>query len=131
VTVEDLYQLREVHQRPAEAVDLVDHDHVDQPGLDVGDQLLERRPVQRAAGEAAVVVAVAERHPSLGALAGDVGLAGFALGVKAVELHVEPFLARLSGVDRAAQAADGFGLGAAHGRASAPWARPKNFHPFQ
>ncbi len=109
--VEDLDQLREIHQRAAEAVDLVDHDDVDQPVLDVGDQLLQRGAVQRAAGEAAVVVAVAQADPALGLLAGDVGLAGLPLGVEAVELHVEPFLARLAGVDGAAQAAGRFGLG--------------------
>ena len=41
--VEDLDQLREVHQRARQPVDLVDHDDVDQPLLDVGDQLLQRR----------------------------------------------------------------------------------------
>ena len=60
-------------------------------------------PLQRAAGEAAIVVAVRHQHPALGALAGDVGLAGLALGVEAVELHVEPFLAGLAGVDGAAE----------------------------
>jgi hypothetical protein len=82
VAVEHLDQLGEVHQRAAEAVDLVDHHHVDQPVLDVGQQPLQRRALQRAAGDAAVVVAVAHQHPALGALAGDVGLAGLALGVE-------------------------------------------------
>lgn len=49
VAVEDLHQLGEVHQRAAETIDLVDHDDVDQPVLDIGDQLLERGPVQPAA----------------------------------------------------------------------------------
>ena len=48
----------------AEPVDLVDHDHVDPAGLDVGEQALQRRALQRAAGEAAVVVAVAAPAPS-------------------------------------------------------------------
>ena len=64
-------------------VDLVDHDHVDPSGLDVGEQPLQRRALQRAAGEAAVVVAVRDQHPALGPLAGHVGLAGLALGVEA------------------------------------------------
>ena len=64
-------------------VDLVDHDHVDQPVLDVGQQPLQAGAFQRAAGDAAVVVLVADQHPALGALAGDVGLAGLALGVRA------------------------------------------------
>ena len=81
--VEHLDQLGEVHQRARQPVDLVDHHDVDQAGLDVGEQPLQRRALQRAAGEAAVVVAVAHQHPALGALAGDVGLAGLALGVEA------------------------------------------------
>jgi hypothetical protein len=60
VGVEHLDQLGEVHQRAAEPVDLVDHDDVDQPGLDVAQQALQRGSVQRAAGDAAVVIAV--RH---------------------------------------------------------------------
>ena len=64
-------------------VDLVDHDHVDQPVLDVGQQPLQAGPLQRAAGDAAVVILVADQHPALGPLAGDVGLAGLALGVEA------------------------------------------------
>ena len=104
--VEHLDQLGEIHQRAAEAVDLVDDDDVDAAGLDVGEQPLQRRALQRAAGEAAVVVAVGHQHPAFGLLAGDVGLAGLALGVEAVELHVEAFLAGLAGVDRAAELAD-------------------------
>ena len=68
VAVEDFHQLREVHQRAAEAIDLVDHDHIDQSGLDIGDQLRQRGPVQRPAREAAIVIAVAQRHPALGAM---------------------------------------------------------------
>ena len=129
--VEHLDELREVHQRADEPVDLVDHDDVDQPLLDVGEQLLQRRPLQRAAGEAAVVVGVADQRPALGALAGDVGLAGLALGVQRVELLVEALLGRLPGVDRAAELADRLALGtAAH--AALRWLfRPKKTRPFQ
>ena len=63
-------------------------------------------PLQRAAGEAAVVVGLADQHPALGALAGDVGLAGLALGVQGVELLLQPFLGGFPGVDRAAELAD-------------------------
>ena len=65
VAVEHLDQLGEVHQRAAEPVDLVDDDDVDPAGLDVGEQPLQRRALQRAAGEAAVVVAVGDQHPAL------------------------------------------------------------------
>jgi hypothetical protein len=69
--------------------------------------LLSFAQFEGAARDAPVVVAVADEHPALGALAGDEGLAGLALGIEGVELHVEPFLARLPGVDCAAQLSDG------------------------
>ena len=66
VALEHLDQLGEIRQRAAEAVDLVDHDDVDQPGLDVEKQPLERRPLQRAARDPAVVVVVGSAiQPSL------------------------------------------------------------------
>ena len=88
--VEHLDQLGEVDQRAAEAVDLVDDHDVDLAAFDVGQQPLQRGTLQGAAGEAAVVVAVADRHPALRLLAGDIGLAGLALGVEAVELLSRP-----------------------------------------
>ncbi len=106
VLIEHLDQPGEIHQRAAQPVDLVDDHDVDATGLDVGEQALQGRPFERAAGEAAIVVLVCEFEPALGALAGDVGAAGLALGVEAVELHVEPFLGRLARVDGAAELPD-------------------------
>lgn len=65
VRIHHLHQLREIHQRAGEPVNLVDHDDVDQVGLDVAQQALQRRPLQRAAGEPAIVVAVAHQQPPL------------------------------------------------------------------
>ena len=56
--VEQLDQLGEVGERAGQPVDLVDDDDVDPPGPDVGQEPLQGRPLQRAAGEAAIVVAV-------------------------------------------------------------------------
>ena len=126
VAVEHLDQLGEIHQRAAEAVDLVDHHHVDAAGLDVGEQPLQRRAFQRRAGDAAVVVAVGHQHPAFGLLAGDVGLAGLALGIERVELLLQAFLAGLAGVDRAAEFADDRLF---HGRASR-FLRPKKSKPI-
>ena len=64
------------------------------------------RALQRAAGDAAIIVVIADQHPAFGALAGDIGLAGLALGIEAVELLLEPFLGGLPGVDGAAELAD-------------------------
>ena len=104
--VEDLDELGEVGERAREPVDLVDDDHVDEALLDVGEQPLQPGPLQRGAGDAAVVVGVAHQHPALRLLAGDVGLAGLALGVQRVELLLQPFLAALARVDGAAELAD-------------------------
>lgn len=102
LAVEELHEPREVHQRTAEAVHLVDHDAVDLPGLDIGHQALERRALDVPAGEPAVVVFLGQTLPPLVLLAGDVRDRALALGVEAVELLVEPLLGALAGVDGAA-----------------------------
>ena len=55
--VEDLDEPGKIRQCPGQPVDLVDDDDVDPPGLDVGEQALQRRARQRRAGDAAIVVA--------------------------------------------------------------------------
>ena len=59
-----LDQLEEIQQRAGKPVDLVDDHDVDLAGLDVGQEPLEGRALQRAAGEAAIVVAVGDLDPS-------------------------------------------------------------------
>ena len=66
---------------------------------------LQGRPLQRAAGETAIVITVRHQEPAFGPLAGDIGLTGLALGVEAVEFLLEAFFGRLAGVDRAAELA--------------------------
>ncbi len=102
VLLERLHHPGEIHERPTEAVDLVDHHAVDLAGPDVGHQALERRTIHVAAGEPAVVVAVRQAHPALGLLAGDVCLGAFALRVQRIEVLLEPLLGALARVDRAA-----------------------------
>ena len=70
--VEHLDQLGEVGERPGQPIDLIDDDYVDPPSLDIGEQLLQRRPIHRPAGEAAVVVAVPLQPPPFVGLALDV-----------------------------------------------------------
>ena len=82
IAVEHLDQFGKIGERSAEPVDLVDHDHVDQPVLDVFQQPLQAGPLQCAAGDAAIVILVTDQHPAFGPLGGDVGLAGLALGVE-------------------------------------------------
>ena len=77
------------------------------PGLDVLQKPLERRPLHRPAGQAAVVVHVAKRDPAGMTLAHDVGLARFPLGVERIEFLLEALVGRFSGVDRAADGGPG------------------------
>jgi hypothetical protein len=77
-------------------------------GLDVGHQAAQARALHVAAGVAAVVVAVVQRHPAFVPLAGDEGQAGIALGFEAVVFLVEPFVAGFAGVDGAALLGDDF-----------------------
>ena len=56
VPIEELNQLGEIRQRAGQAIDLVDHDHVDLAGPHVLQQPLQGGPVGVAAREAAVVV---------------------------------------------------------------------------
>jgi hypothetical protein len=49
-------------------------------------QLKASRATQRAARDAAIIVVVMDEDPAPGPLRGDIGLAGFALGIEGVEL---------------------------------------------
>jgi hypothetical protein len=89
VAIEDLDQPGEIHQGTAEAVDLVNDHNVDALCLDVGQQPLECRALQRRARNAAIIVAIMDKQPAFGFLAGDVGLAGLALRIKRIELKLE------------------------------------------
>ena len=66
IGIEHIDNLREIGERPSEAVDLVDDNNPDLASLDIGEELLERRPLQRAAGEAALVIHVRERRHDAG-----------------------------------------------------------------
>src|SRR5438270_547156 len=83
-----------------EPVDLVDDHDIDPPGPDIGEQALQRWPLDIATREPAVVVAGSGQYPAFVALAADEGLASFALRGKRVELLLEPFFGGFAGVDR-------------------------------
>ncbi len=103
MSVEHFNELRKVHQRARQTVDLVNHHHIDQPVLDVRQQPLQAGALKRTTRNAAIVVLITQQRPTLGALAGNVGLASLALRVQAVEVAIQPFFGRFSGVDGAAQ----------------------------
>src|SRR5271168_1377031 len=114
--IEEFDQLGEVGEQAGQPVDLVDDDHVDSARANVIQQLLERWPVHRAAGIAAVVVAVPDQPPAFMGLTFDVGFRCLPLIVERVELLLEPMLGRDASVDSAAQARlAAFGL---HGEAA-------------
>jgi len=76
-----------------------DDHHIDPPLPDVGKQFLQRRLLHRAAGKAAIIIAVTAQFLSLMRLAFDVGLRG----LERVEILLKPLVTRDPGVDRAAQ----------------------------
>ena len=100
--VEQLHELGKVGQRAGEAIDLVDDDDVDLSGLNVLQQALQRRPLGRAAGIAAIVVARPDQGPSGMGLAPDIGLRGIVLGIQRVEVLLKPVIGRHARVDGAA-----------------------------
>ena len=124
--LEDVDQLREIGQRAGQPVDLVDDDAVDPAGLDVGEQALQRRALQRGAADTRRRRSGLDERASPLALALDVGLAGRALGVEGVELLLQALLAGFPGVDRAADL--GLDLGPAHPPLPV-LRRPKNSGP--
>ena len=81
-------------------------------GVDVGEQPLERRPLDVGAGEAAIIVAVGQRLPALAAHGADVELRRLSLGVESVEVGLEALAGGLARVDGAADAPWLLGLGA-------------------
>ncbi len=74
ILVEHLHQFGEVGKRPRQPVDLVNDDDVDALGAHHVEQRLERRPLHRSPGIAAIVEAVAEQLPAFMSLAFDIGL---------------------------------------------------------
>ena len=74
ILVEQLDELCEVRQRPGQAVDLVDDDHIDLAGPHVVEEPLQSRPVGVAAGEPPVVVLGSQQGPSGVRLAANIGL---------------------------------------------------------
>jgi hypothetical protein len=87
--VEDLDQLGKIGERAGQSVDLVDHDDIDPARPHLGEQCLQGRAVERGPGQAAIIIGLGHQPPALTALAADVGLAGFPLGIERGEGEVE------------------------------------------
>ena len=130
--LEQAEQPGEVQERATEAIQFVDDDAVNLAVLDIRHQVSQGRPFRVAAGEAAVVVAVRQTHPTLAFLAGDVRLGALALRIQRVELLLEPFFRALARVDSAVDDRLRCGSSLPHRLMSLLGNfRPKNRYPFQ
>lgn len=90
VRIEDFDQFGKVGQRAGEPVDLIDHDHVDPVLSEIDEQFLERGTLHAAAGKASIVIALAMELPAFMGLALDIGFGRFTLGMKRIEVLLEP-----------------------------------------
>ena len=101
VLSELVYEVPEVALVAADAVELVDDDHVDLAGADGVHHLLELRTVRGPAGEPAVGVDAPREPPALASVAFDVRLAGVRLAVDGRVVAVEPVRRALAAIDYA------------------------------
>src|SRR6516165_6667068 len=138
--VEDLDDLGEIGERAGQPVDFVDDDRVDPPRGDIGKQPLQRGPIQRGAGEPAIVISRAQAHPALVPLTVNESLAGLTLRQQGIEFLLETLLGGFAGIDGTANpcapryAAAGrprHRSAAAPTEAPARLVRPKNRGPDQ
>jgi len=81
-SVEDFNKLREIHQGPAEPVNLVDDHDINASDFYVGKKFFQRRPVESATGYTAVVILLRQFDPPFRTLARNIGAAGLALSVQ-------------------------------------------------
>src|SRR5208337_352960 len=95
VAIEDFDHLREVRERTGQAVDFIDHDHIDELVTNVGQQALQSRTFHAAAREAAIIIGGLDQSPALARLTLDERLAGFALRMQRVEV-LPPVLPRMT-----------------------------------
>src|SRR5262245_18557975 len=100
-------------------------------GLDVGQEAFQGEPVHITAGEAAVVVALGHFYPASVALAGHIGLGGFALGIQGVELLFQAFLGGLAGIDGTAYRGGDRTVGSLGHGLPPGWPKRKKRKPLQ
>ena len=99
MTVEDLDELGEIRERPAQPVDLVDDDGIDQIFFDIAEQTLQGGPLQGSAGDTTIVIKGGKCGPALVLLARDIGLTGFPLCIEGIEVLLETRFGGFTGVD--------------------------------
>src|SRR5437660_4793081 len=95
-------------KRTGQSVDLVNQHNVNRARPDIGQELLQRRAVERGTGECTIVVAAGDQPPAFVRLALYICLAGLALSVERVEGKLEIVLGRFARIDGTArELADG------------------------
>ena len=106
--IEQLDELGEISERAGQPVDLVNQHNVNLARPDIGQELLQRRAVERGTGECTIVVAAGDQPPPFVRLALYICLTGLALGIERVEGQLEIVLDRLTRIDGTArELADG------------------------
>jgi hypothetical protein len=101
VGAEQLDELGKISKRAGQPIDLVDEHNIDLARADVGQELLQRRALERGAGESAIIVAGGDQPPAFVRLTPDIGLARLALGVERAEGKLKIVLGRLARIDGA------------------------------
>jgi hypothetical protein len=60
VGIEQLDELGKISERAGQTIDLIDQHNVDRPRPDIRQELLQSGPVERGAGECAIIVAAGD-----------------------------------------------------------------------
>src|ERR1700676_1614125 len=106
MSVKQFDQLGKVGQRPGQTIDLVDNNDIEPSGTDIIEQSLQVRAIGGPTGISAVVVPRSNQRPASMRLTLYVGRGSVVLGIKRVELLVQPLIGGDAGVDRAADRFD-------------------------
>ncbi len=99
--IEALDQLGKVGKGSGQTINLVDYNHLNEPRVDVCQQALKAGPVERATGDAAIVISGLARNPAFVPLAGDVCGTRLVLGIERIEVLVVPLVGGFTRVDGA------------------------------
>lgn len=100
--VENIDQADEIGQTARKSVNFVDYDDTDEPALDVGEQSLKARPMERAARLGEIIIARRQFDPALVLLRLDIGGANLALCLYRVVIALIAVVCTFAGVDRTA-----------------------------
>ena len=97
--LEPFDELRKVGEGTGQPVDLVDHDLLDETGVDVVEQALQARALQGSSRDPRVLVDGWQQHPAFRLVARDIRGAGLSLRIEGVELLLKTFFRALSRID--------------------------------